>query len=226
MKYMISVIVPVYNEEKIIKQFLSPFSYNCGLEVIVVDGQSSDKTVEFAKQYPVKVIQCVKNRAAQMNEGAKIAQKDILLFLHADCLVERGSLEDINDCLNNGYIGGCLSQRITSDKIIYRFIEASGNIRSNISKIFYGDQAIFVKKDKFLKLGGFNGVALFEDALFSKKLKKEGRLRVLNNKVFVSPRRWEKNGIMKTTFINWILTLGFMLGMPLDILKRIYADVR
>ena len=79
---------------------------------------------------------------------------------------------------------------------------------------------------EFLKLGGFDNVALFEDALFSKKLKKEGRVRVLNNKVFVSPRRWEKNGIMRTTFIYWILTLGFMLGIPLNILKRIYIDVR
>ena len=78
----------------------------------------------------------------------------------------------------------------------------------------------------FLKIGGFDNVTLFEDALFSKELKKEGSLRVLDNNVFVSPRRWEKNGIMKTTFINWLLTLGFMLGMPLDILKRIYSDVR
>ena len=223
---MISVIVPVYNEEKIIKQFLSSFSYNYSLEVIVVDGQSSDRTKEFAKMFPIKVIGCIKNRAQQMNSGARSANGDILLFLHADCLVERGSLEEISDCLNNGYIGGCLSQRITSDKMIYRFIEASGNIRANISKIFYGDQAIFVKKDKFLKLGGFDNVALFEDALFSKKLKKEGRAKVLNNKVFISPRRWEKNGITKTTFINWLLTLGFMLGMPLDILKRIYIDIR
>ena len=223
---MTSIIVPVYNEESTIREILAALQYNDGLEVIVADGGSSDKTVEFVKQYPVKVIQCVKNRAIQMNEGAKRSRGDSLLFLHADCLVERGSLEEISDCLNNGYIGGCLSQRITSDKMIYRFIEASGNIRANISKIFYGDQAIFVKKDKFLKLGGFDNVALFEDALFSKKLKKEGRVRVLDNKVFISPRRWEKNGIMKTTFINWLLTLGFMLGMPLDILKRIYIDIR
>src|SRR3989338_4241814 len=223
---MISVIVPVYNEEKIIRQLLNSFSYNYSLEVIVVDGGSSDKTVEFTKQYPVRLIQCIRNRAVQMNEGEKISRGNILLFLHADCLIENGALREIVCCIDNSYIGGCLLQRIDSPKLIYRFIESSGNIRARLFKIFYGDQAIFVRRDIFLKIGGFDNVTLFEDALFSKKLKKEGSLRVLDNNIFVSPRRWEKNGIIKTTFINWLLTLGFMLGIPLDILKRIYIDVR
>ena len=83
-----------------------------------------------------------------------------------------------------------------------------------------------MKKDIFLKLGGFDNVALFDDLLFSKKLKKEGRVRVLNNKVFVSSRRWEKNGIMKTTFIYWLLTFGFIFDVSLDKLKRFYQDIR
>ena len=223
---MLSIIIPVYNEETAIRKVLETLPYGEDLEVLIADGGSSDRTVEFAKQYPIKLIQCVKNRAMQMNEGAKISRGNALLFLHADCLLENGSLKEIVYCINNGYIGGCLSQRIDSPRLIYRFIETSGNIRARLFKIFYGDQAIFVRRDIFLKIGGFDNVTLFEDALFSKELKKEGSLRVLDNNVFVSPRRWEKNGIMKTTFINWLLTLGFMLGMPLDILKRIYSDVR
>src|SRR3989304_2310283 len=121
---MITIIIPVYNEEKIIREVLGTLPYGDNIEVIIVDGESNDRTVEFAGQYPVKVIESVKNRAVQMNKGAEAACGDILLFLHADCLLEQGSLDTIQSYLNNGYIGGCLSQKIKSQKIIFRFIEA------------------------------------------------------------------------------------------------------
>ncbi len=223
---MISIIVPVHNEEKIIKQFLSSFSYNYSLEVIVVDGQSSDQSKEFAKSFPIKVVKGIKNRAQQMNSGARAAKGDILLFLHADCLIENDSLNKIVQALNNGYIGGCLSQKIDSPKLIYRFIEVSGNIRARLFKIFYGDQAIFVRKDIFLRIKGFDNVDLFDDVLFSKKLNKMGKVCVLNDKVYSSCRRWARQGIIKTTLINWLLSLGFFIGIAPHILKKIYNDNR
>lgn len=223
---MISVIVPVYNEEKIIKQFLGSFSYNHSFEMIVVDGNSCDRTKELAQGFAVKVVECIKNRALQMNRGAQTAQGDVFLFLHCDCLPEEGSLEVIEDYLRDGYSGGCFSQRIRSPGLIYRFIEGSGNLRARLSKIFYGDQAIFVRKDIFLKAGGFDNVPLFEDILFSKKIAREGKTCVLSKKVFVSPRRWMKKGIIKATIIFSVLTLGFYLGIPYNRLKRLYPDIR
>ena len=223
---MMSIVIAAYNEEAVIRQTLSTLPYGSNMEVIVVDGASTDKTVELAKQFPVKVIECSKNRALQMNKGAGIASGDILLFLHADCILEEGALEKIKDCLAKGYIGGCLSQKISSDKIIYRFIEASGNIRARLSKIFYGDQAIFVRRDVFFKLGGFDNLPLFEDILFSKKLMREGETAILAKRVFASPRRWQKNGIVKTTVIFWLLTLGFYLGLPYNRLEGLYRDIR
>lgn len=223
---MLSIIIPVYNEENTIGKTLSTLVYGDNIEVIVVDGGSQNKTVELAQQYPVKVICASKNRALQMNKGAEVSYGDVLLFLHSDSWFEKGSLEEIIQALNNGCVGGCLSQRINSQRIIYRGIEESGNIRARLFKVFYGDQAIFVKRDIFFKVGGFDNVPLFEDILFSQKMKREGKTIVLNKKVFVSDRRWERKGIIKTTFIFCLLTLGFQLNVPYDKLKRLYQDTR
>lgn len=223
---MVSVIIPVYNEESAIRKTLSALPYKDGLEVIVVDGESRDRTREFARAFPATVVECVKNRALQMNKGAQLASRDALVFLHADCRFEEGSLEAISDCLWAGCVGGCLTQAIDSKKFIYRLIEYSGNIRARLSKIFYGDQAIFVRRDVFFKLGGFDDVPLFEELMFSKKMIKEGKTRILNKKVFASPRRWQENGIVKTTVIFWLLTLGFYLGLPYNRLQGLYRDIR
>jgi rSAM/selenodomain-associated transferase 2 len=167
---MISIVVPVYNEEKAIEDFLERLPYQDGVEVIIADGYSLDNTVSLAQGRSVKITQSVKGRASQMNAGAKMAQGDVLIFLHADCFLEEGALAAVEDCLRNGFIGGCFSLRINSDTIIYRFIEASGNIRAKILKIFYGDQAIFVRRDVFQKLGGYDEVPVFEDIFFSQKI--------------------------------------------------------
>lgn len=223
---MISVIMPVYNEEESIQEALSRLLRNNNIEVIVADGNSSDRTIELAKQYPVKIITSEKGRARQMNAGAKAAAGRYLIFLHADCFLQEGALGAVADYLDSGYVGGCLSQKINSTGIIYRVIEASGNIRARLSKIFYGDQAIFARRDIFFKLGGFDDVALFEDILFSRKMKKEGRAAVLSKAVYASARRWEKKGIIKTTFMHWLLTLGLRCNIPLNKLKNLYDDIR
>jgi len=223
---VVSIIIPVYNEEKTIYSTLDKLSFYKGIEIVVVDGGSSDRTQELVGKFPVRILNTVKSRAYQLNEGVKQSRGSILLFLHADCFLEEKTLERIKDCLNNGYIGGCLSQRIDSDKPIYRLIEGSGNIRAKLFKIFYGDQAIFVRRDVFFDLGGFDRFELFDDVVFSKKLKKAGKVCVLNERIYASPRRWEKQGIAKTTFINWLLSLGFLLNIPTKTLKKIYYDIR
>lgn len=223
---MISVIIPTYNEEENITSLLQSFNYNDNCEVIIVDGGSSDKTVELAAKFPVKILKSGNGRAKQMNVGANHARGDILLFLHADCILEDGSIGKIKDSIKDGFIAGCLRHKIVSSRMIYRFIEFSGDLRARLYKVFYGDQAIFVKKDCFFKLGGYDDVELFDDVMFSKKLRKAGRICILDKNVYTQPRRWENQGVLRTTFINWTLTLGFMFGVPVRRLKSIYTDIR
>jgi rSAM/selenodomain-associated transferase 2 len=223
---MISVIVPTLNEERNIARLLDSLCRVEAPEVIVVDGGSGDRTVELAKGYPVQLVACGKNRALQMNRGAEVSRGDTLLFLHADCTLEEGSLGAIERAVREGYAGGCLTQRISSDRTIYRSIERSGNLRAKWSKVFYGDQAIFVRSTVFSKLGGFDEIDLFEDVEFSKKLRSAGKVVVLDKKVYTSPRRWEAHGVVKATLINWLVSMGFVLGISPARLKKIYRDMR
>lgn len=225
-KRTISIIIPVYNEEKIIGETLEKVCSYHNAEVIVVDGQSEDVTLEIVKKYPVKVVLTSEGRANQLNQGAEVSRGEILVFLHADCWIEEGSLEEIRNCIKRGFIGGCFAQRIASKRFVYRLIETSGNLRAKLFRVFYGDQAIFISRKVFFKVGGFDKVDLFEDTIFSKKIKGIGRTCVLNKKVYASARRWEKQGVVKTTLINWLLTTCFLLKVAPHRLKKIYHQIR
>ncbi len=149
---MISIVIPIYNEEKILAEH-SPYFENLSqyAEFIFIDGSSTDASIELASTFG-KVLSCQKGRAIQMNYGAQHARFDTIFFLHADNKISPEALLSIEkEIQKNGIIGGCLTQRIDKNGVIYRIIEAQGNLRAKLSKIFYGDQGIFVKKDIFLK---------------------------------------------------------------------------
>lgn len=224
---MISVIIPIFNEEKVLSKS-SPYLHKLAqcAELIFVDGGSTDKSLEIAKQHG-KVILDKKGRALQMNSGVSFAKSEILLFLHADTFIPIVALKSIeNNLTNNGFIGGCLTQRIDKIGAIYRFLETFGNLRARISKVFYGDQGIFVKRDIFFQIGGFPAVPIMEDILFTKRLRQAGKAIVLKDKIFVSARRWEKKGIIRTVILYSFLNILFWLKVPLEKIKLIYDDLR
>ncbi len=161
-----------------------------------------------------------------MNAGASAAEGDVLLFLHADCMVEKEGLKTIEKQVSLNFVGGCFTHKIDSPKWIYRWIETSGHLRAVFFKIFYGDQAIFVRWDIFEQIGGFKDVSLFEDVIFSRDLNRLGKTIVLDYQATVLSRRWEKTGVLKTTLLNWFLTVGFILGISTERLARFYKNVR
>ncbi len=225
---MISIIIPAYHEEKIIAATLNTLIDTTGdqTEIIVVDASTTDETASIAAEYPVHVIRTKANRARQMNQGALQAKGDILLFLHADSVPEEEALSAIERTIAAGYVGGALRQHIEANGYLYRWIERSGNIRARRMKVFYGDQALFARKDVFFKAGGFTETELFEDVFLSQELKKWGDTCALPQMVRVSPRRWQSQGIVPTTLIYWILTAGLILRIPPRILGKLYKNVR
>jgi len=224
---MLSIIIPLYNEELML---LKMSAYLHGLsrsaELIFADGGSTDHSVDIARRYG-KVFCVEKGRALQMNYGAIRAHNDILLFLHADTVISAATLKSIEkEIISEGYSGGCLTQKIDHKAHVYRLIEWQGNIRARMTREFYGDQGIFVKKETFLKIGGFPEVPIMEDVLFTHKLRSHGKTVVLPDTIMVSARRWEKKGVIQTVLLFSRIIVLFWFRTPLNKIKQLYEDIR
>lgn len=223
----LSVIIPVLNEAQIINttiDHLGRLNFTGDLEVIVADGDSQGSTINAIKHPGVKKVISKTGRGAQMNNGAAIAGGDILLFLHADTLLGPDALNQIVATIQNPeVVGGAFDLEIGCDKKMYRWIEAAASIRSRLTGIPYGDQAIFIKKRCFERLGGFKEIPLMEDVELMRRIKKNSlKIRFVRQKVRTASRRWEKEGIVYCTLRNWILITLYLLGISPEKLKKFY----
>ena len=211
----ISIIIPVLNEENSIHQFLDQLQWlrNAGHELIVVDGGSTDNTLKFAQGCYDLLLHSAKGRAKQMNAGAAAASGDTLLFLHADTSLPSAADMLIGNALStHNKVWGRFDVRLTGGSLLFRMIERLMNMRSRITGIATGDQAMFVKAAPFSQLGGFEEIPLMEDVSLSKRLKRFSPPVCLCEKVVTSSRRWEENGIWKTIILMWQLRLAYFLG--------------
>lgn len=222
---MISVIIPTLNEEDNIGRCIEGvLKEGCDCEIIVADGGSSDKTAEYANRYPgVLFIQSQKGRGIQMNMGVSAASGDILLFLHADTILETGWAAELISLLeNNSISGGAFTLGIQSQLWKYRLVEAWVKLRCRLCLLPYGDQAIFVRKSAFDINGGYKSIPLMEDVDFIRRLKKLGNITILNKKATTSDRRWSKKGLIKTAALNQIIMLLYRIGVNPGRLARMY----
>ena len=161
-----------------------------------------------------------------MNAGAEIARGEILLFLHADTFLPEGALDKIAQILSDDkYVAGAFDLGIDSDKLLLKFISAWARMRSHMNRIPYGDQAIFIKKDYFEKIGRYNEIPIMEDVDLMRRIKKDGKkIHIFKDKARTSPRRWEKEGILYTAMRNQVLLALYYLGVSPYKLVKFYRS--
>lgn len=216
----ISVIIPTLDEEASIARAIRSCREAGPCEVIVVDGESRDRTVEIARGRADAVIATRRGRAAQMNAGAAVARGEVLLFLHADTLLPVGSVTAVLGALHDpALIGGAFRVRLAASSGAGRYVHATLGItgrmigaRAGVTRAFTGDQAIFVRTKTFRSFGGYPEIPLMEDVELSRRMRRAGNTVLLPLRVETSGRRWEAWGPLRTVLFMWRLRIGHLLG--------------
>lgn len=221
----LSIIIPVLNEEATIASVLDRLQglrqEGCA-EIILVDGGSSDATVSIAGSMVDHLLQSEPGRALQMNRGAEVAQGQWLMFLHADTQLPDDFVELIFSQCRSSSCWGRFDVRLSGGHWLFRVIERMINLRSRISGIATGDQAVFVRAETFRCVGGYAAMPLMEDVDLSRRLKRIGFPVCIRAPAITSSRRWEQRGILATVWLMWKLRLLYFLGVSPERLVEQY----
>ena len=220
----LSIIIPVWNEaEQIVARLerLQPF-IAAGHELIVVDGGSSDGTPTLAAPLCSRLLRGPRGRAAQMNLGARFAAGDLLLFLHADNSLPPHAAAALSSTGGAGEVWGWFQVRLSGELPAFRVLATFMNLRSRLTSICTGDQALFVSLSLFRRIGGFPDIPLMEDIAICKRLRKLAPPRPLGLTTVTSSRRWESKGLLRTVLQMWWLRLRYFLGVPAERLAQAY----
>jgi rSAM/selenodomain-associated transferase 2 len=222
----VSVIIPTLNEAACVANAIGALRRQNRCEIILADGGSRDATRSAAVGADL-IVEAPRGRASQMIAGAARATGDVLLFLHADCELEDGALIDAERCLRRpGVVAGCFSMTVRAQGMMYRWIDSCATARVRLTGLVYGDQGLFLRHDLWQRLGGFPQLRFMEDVFFSRRLRQIGRIVVASRRIFVSPRRWQRTGLLRQTLRNWLLTALAAGGVHPDRLAAFYPVVR
>lgn len=228
----IAVIIPVLNERGYLARQLKFFSSHADVQELIIvepsDMPSNERDMllaasALAPSGPlIQLLRSKAGRAQQMNRGAAAATTDILVFLHVDTMLPHSAFHHIRGAIAAGRTWGRFDVRLTGTHRWFRLIARAMNLRSMLSGIATGDQAIFVRRDIFNMIGGFAPIAIMEDIELSKRLKWTGRPACIQSAVLTSSRRWEQGGIVRTVILMWTLRLLYACGVPPRHLARWY----
>ncbi|MCE2028284.1 TIGR04283 family arsenosugar biosynthesis glycosyltransferase [Sessilibacter corallicola] len=220
----LSIVIPIYNESQQLPELfdhLSPYRER-GHQIIFVDGESEDNSVELIDQAGFVVVPSTRSRAAQMNNGARQATQDILLFLHADTrLPENADALIVSALSNPRQVWGRFDAHITGDHFLLTVVGKMMSMRSRLTGIATGDQGIFIKRTFFENIGGYASQPLMEDVEISRRLVPLAKPVCLRECVSTSGRRWIHRGVMKTIALMWYLRFLYWRGVdPKELAKK------
>jgi rSAM/selenodomain-associated transferase 2 len=222
---VISVVIPALDEASLIADAVAAARRHAG-EVVVVDGGSRDDTRVRALAAGARVFEAPRGRASQMNAGASQARGEVLLFLHADCRLPAEAARAIAGARARGHRWGRFDVRLDSPRPALRVVGALMNLRSRLSGIATGDQAIFVERTLWQQAGGFAPIPLMEDVELTARLRRMARCACLRERVTVSARRWEQRGVARTVVEMWLWRAAYALGVSPQRLHRLYYGER
>jgi rSAM/selenodomain-associated transferase 2 len=223
----ISVVIPVFQEQDLINEAIERIrglASGATAEIIVVDGGTEAETLAVVRDDDVKRIASERGRGKQMNEGAAAAKGDVLLFLHVDTQLPPDGLQRITSLMEEArFSAGAFDLAISATGLSYRIIERAASLRSRLTGIPYGDQAIFVRRNCFMSLGGYKEMPIMEDVDLMRRVRRDGRrIGFIREKVRTSARRWEKEGVVRCTCRNWTIMMLYLLGVPPERLAAWY----
>ncbi len=228
----LSIIIPTLNEESSLPRQLEAIKMATdrfeggAIEIIIADGGSQDQTVEIAREHRVRVVSVKGGRGRQLNAGAALASGEYLLFLHADSMLPERAFDEIDRILSGGVVLGAFRLGIDGERRLLRWVEWGANLRSRWWSLPYGDQGLFLRREDFLGMHGFRPWPMMEDYEIVRRARKLGRVKISEEAVLTSARRWNRRGIMMTTLINQLCLVAFHSGVSVGRIERFYRGRR
>jgi hypothetical protein len=225
---MTSVVIPVLFDGAELQRQLPRLLALRGEKEIIVAGAESDAGgdrdgFDFARALGAAVVRGPAGRGPQLNAGARRARGERLLFLHADCWLDDGALEEGEQLLEDARNGAAVfRQKIEGERLAYRLIERAASFRAATLRTPYGDSGLLLRRVDFERVGGFPEIPLCEDLGIARRLRPLGRIAVARSRIHLSPRRWEEHGVMRTTLLNWWIAAGFLAGVAPQRLYHLY----